>query len=51
MNWLAEKFETIARWAHRHSPQTLFLPALITIVGTIVLLPALSAGWFNTATG
>ena len=51
MKWLADKFETIARWADRHSPQTLFARALIIIVVPMLLLQALSAWWFYSQRG
>src|SRR5258708_6521589 len=51
MRWLAEQFETIARWADRHSPQTLFARALIIFVVPMLLLQALSAWWFYSQRG
>src|SRR5215510_7298602 len=51
MKWVAEQFETIARWADRHSPQTLFARALIILVVPMLLLQALSAWWFYTQRG
>jgi two-component system osmolarity sensor histidine kinase EnvZ len=51
MNKLAEIFESIARWADRHSPQTLFARALIIIVVPMLLLQALSAWWFYSQRG
>ena len=44
-------FERIARWADRHSPQTLFARALIIIVVPMLLLQALSAWWFYSQRG
>jgi len=44
-------FERIARWADRHSPQTLFLRALIILVVPMLLLQALSAWWFYSQRG
>ena len=44
-------FERIAGWADRHSPQTLFLRALIIIVVPMLLLQALSAWWFYSQRG
>ena len=44
-------FERIAAWADRHSPQTLFLRALIIIVVPMLLLQALSAWWFYSQRG
>ena len=46
-----ELFESIARWADRHSPQTLFARALIIIVVPMLLLQALSAWWFYSQRG
>ena len=46
-----ELFERIAGWADRHSPQTLFLRALIIIVVPMLLLQALSAWWFYSQRG
>jgi two-component system, OmpR family, osmolarity sensor histidine kinase EnvZ len=51
MNWLADRFETIARWADRHSPQTLFARALIILVVPMLLLQAMSAWWFYSQRG
>ena len=47
----ATSFERIARWADRHSPQTLFARALIIIVVPMLLLQALSAWWFYSQRG
>src|SRR5204862_6058328 len=44
-------FERVARWADRHSPQTLFARALIIIVVPMLLLQALSAWWFYSQRG
>jgi len=46
-----EIFERIARFADRHSPQTLFARALIIIVVPMLLLQALSAWWFYSQRG
>ena len=46
-----EWFEALARWADRHSPQTLFARALIIIVVPMLLLQALSAWWFYSQRG
>jgi len=46
-----ELFESIARFADRHSPQTLFARALIIIVVPMLLLQALSAWWFYSQRG
>jgi len=46
-----ELFERIARWADRHSPQTLFARALLIIVVPMLLLQALSAWWFYSQRG
>jgi len=46
-----ELFESIASWADRHSPQTLFARALIIIVVPMLLLQALSAWWFYSQRG
>ncbi len=46
-----ELFESIATWADRHSPQTLFARALIIIVVPMLLLQALSAWWFYSQRG
>ena len=46
-----EIFERIARFADRHSPQTLFACALIIIVVPMLLLQALSAWWFYSQRG
>ncbi|MBL6651526.1 MAG: two-component sensor histidine kinase, partial [Reyranella sp.] len=46
-----ELFERIARFADRHSPQTLFARALIIIVVPMLLLQALSAWWFYSQRG
>src|SRR6185437_5925911 len=51
MNWLRARFEAIAGWADRHSPQTLFARALIIIVVPMLLLQALSAWWFYSQRG
>jgi two-component system, OmpR family, osmolarity sensor histidine kinase EnvZ len=51
MKWLADWFETIARWADRHSPQTLFARALIILVVPMLLLQAMSAWWFYSQRG
>jgi two-component system osmolarity sensor histidine kinase EnvZ len=53
MRWqqVREAFERIARFADRHSPQTLFLRALIIIVVPMLLLQALSAWWFYSQRG
>ena len=48
---IGEIFESIARWADRHSPQTLFARALIIIVVPMLLLQALSAWWFYSQRG
>ena len=44
-------FESVARWADRHSPQTLFARALIILIAPMLLLQALSAWWFYTQRG
>ncbi|WP_421996531.1 sensor histidine kinase [Reyranella sp.] len=44
-------FDRIARFADRHSPQTLFARALIIIVVPMLLLQALSAWWFYSQRG
>jgi two-component system, OmpR family, osmolarity sensor histidine kinase EnvZ len=44
-------FERVARFADRHSPQTLFARALIIIVVPMLLLQALSALWFYSQRG
>ncbi|MFO1086568.1 MAG: ATP-binding protein [Reyranellaceae bacterium] len=46
-----DAFERIARFADRHSPQTLFARALIIIVVPMLLLQALSAWWFYSQRG
>src|SRR5258708_29977274 len=46
MRWLAEQFETIARWADRHSPQSLCVRALIITVVAMLTEQAVSAWWF-----
>jgi two-component system, OmpR family, osmolarity sensor histidine kinase EnvZ len=46
-----EWFESIASWADRHSPQTLFARALIIIIVPMLLLQALSAWWFYSQRG
>ena len=51
MSKVGELFEDIARWADRHSPQTLFARALIIIVVPMLLLQALSAWWFYSQRG
>lgn len=51
MNWIRSGFESIASWADRHSPQTLFARALIIIVVPMLLLQALSAWWFYSQRG
>jgi two-component system osmolarity sensor histidine kinase EnvZ len=48
---LSDIFEGIARWADRHSPQTLFARALIIIVVPMLILQALSAWWFYSQRG
>jgi len=48
---LSDIFEGIARWADRHSPQTLFARALIIIVVPMLVLQALSAWWFYSQRG
>jgi two-component system osmolarity sensor histidine kinase EnvZ len=48
---VGDLFESIARWADRHSPQTLFARALIIIVVPMLLLQALSAWWFYSQRG
>ncbi|MBM3649905.1 MAG: two-component sensor histidine kinase [Alphaproteobacteria bacterium] len=44
-------FECVARFADRHSPQTLFARALLILVVPIVVLQALSAWWFYSQRG
>jgi two-component system osmolarity sensor histidine kinase EnvZ len=44
-------FERVATWADRHSPQTLFLRALLIIIVPMLLLQALSAWWFYSQRG
>ncbi|HTR87554.1 MAG TPA: ATP-binding protein [Reyranella sp.] len=51
MKSFGELFETVARWADRHSPQTLFARALIIIIVPMLLLQALSAWWFYSQRG
>jgi two-component system osmolarity sensor histidine kinase EnvZ len=51
MKRLAAWFDTVAEWADRHSPQTLFARALIIIVVPMLLLQALSAWWFYSQRG
>jgi two-component system osmolarity sensor histidine kinase EnvZ len=51
MSRLRDLFESLARWADRHSPQTLFARALIIIVVPMLLLQALSAWWFYSQRG
>ena len=51
MRRIHEYFETLAAWADRHSPQTLFARALIIIVVPMLLLQALSAWWFYSQRG
>ena len=46
-----DAFERIARFADRHSPQTLFARALLIIVVPMLLLQALSAWWFYSQRG
>src|SRR6185295_2463195 len=46
-----DTFERVARFADRHSPQTLFARALIIIVVPMLLLQALSAWWFYSQRG
>src|SRR3954468_5617338 len=46
-----ELFESVAIWADRHSPQTLFARALIIFVVPMLLLQALSAWWFYSQRG
>jgi two-component system, OmpR family, osmolarity sensor histidine kinase EnvZ len=48
---MREWFESIAGWADRHSPQTLFARALIIIIVPMLLLQALSAWWFYSQRG
>lgn len=48
---IADIFEGVARWADRHSPQTLFARALIIIVVPMLVLQALSAWWFYSQRG
>ncbi len=48
---VGDLFERVARWADRHSPQTLFARALIILVVPMLLLQALSAWWFYTQRG
>lgn len=48
---VSDLFERVARWADRHSPQTLFARALIIIVVPMLLLQALSAWWFYSQRG
>jgi two-component system, OmpR family, osmolarity sensor histidine kinase EnvZ len=48
---VGDLFESVARWADRHSPQTLFARALIIIVVPMLLLQALSAWWFYSQRG
>ena len=48
---IGDLFESVARWADRHSPQTLFARALIIIVVPMLLLQALSAWWFYSQRG
>src|SRR4030088_1711886 len=48
---IRELFESVARWADRHSPQTVFARALIIIVVPMLLLQALSAWWFYSQRG
>ena len=48
---VADLFESVASWADRHSPQTLFARALIIIVVPMLLLQALSAWWFYSQRG
>ena len=51
MKRIGDLFETIAVWADRHSPQTLFARALIIIVVPMLVLQALSAWWFYSQRG
>ena len=51
MSRIHDWFETLARWADRHSPQTLFARALIIIVVPMLILQALSAWWFYSQRG
>ncbi|MBS0520406.1 MAG: two-component sensor histidine kinase [Proteobacteria bacterium] len=51
MRRLRDHFDSIAEWADRHSPQTLFARALIIIVVPMLLLQALSAWWFYSQRG
>jgi two-component system, OmpR family, osmolarity sensor histidine kinase EnvZ len=51
MKWIAERFEAVAAWADRRSPQTLFARALIIIIVPMLLLQALSAWWFYSQRG
>ena len=48
---VSDLFERVARWADRHSPQTLFARALLIIVVPMLLLQALSAWWFYSQRG
>jgi len=51
MRWIADRFEAVAAWADRRSPQTLFARALIIIIVPMLLLQALSAWWFYSQRG
>ena len=51
MKRIRDLFETIAIWADRHSPQTLFARALLIIVVPMLVLQALSAWWFYSQRG
>jgi two-component system, OmpR family, osmolarity sensor histidine kinase EnvZ len=51
LSGVGDLFESIAGWADRHSPQTLFARALIIIVVPMLLLQALSAWWFYSQRG
>jgi len=46
-----EWFERIARWADRHSPETLFARALIILVVPMLLLQAVGVWWFYSQRG
>ena len=51
MSRLQDRFEALARWVDRRSPQTLFARALIIIVVPMLLLQAMSAWWFYSQRG
>ena len=51
MSAARDLFERVARFADRHSPQTLFARALIIIVVPMLLLQGLSAWWFYSQRG